>query len=511
MNPLVRVLTLLSLPLLASAQAAATNELQKQERAGNVFVGGDCNDSFENGTDSSTLKEAKKKKLLLPTSTIFDTIASASENTAVCGDPLVISNLVCQYFFDDEYFEDVCKGHFCAPDSKDLFSTRTGGLDEPCKMDQTSCVTDDDGDKLICRWDCAAAGTETIIGVKQPRGKCADLFYLKRNATLCDEDDYYFDCLRACRTVAVSVSSADDCSEPYDDTSFRKTVVCLPQFDLSTKHNDLPIQDLPIQDEPVLIANSVRNDLIKSGSFFKPGIWTDTGHCVMRICGMEELDFEESVRSKVKKIEGGGTVDQKAEQRLIKHRICPDAHNFAEIYGMYSFAQNLRIFDPPALNPQYCRGYDSAHPCGTEHIDRWPGVTCKNGKVISIKISGKKKYGSCCGENKPPLPNKSCILKGVIPSQIKYLKNLEELSLDNHLIKGPIPPIGELDKLKILQLSLNNMDGTLPQDLYSLENLEILDINDNNFMGTISYDIENMKALELVSVYNNKFEGEIPW
>ena len=117
--------------------------------------------------------------------------------------------------------------------------------------------------------------------------------------------------------------------------------------------------------------------------------------------------------------------------------------------------------------------------------------------------------GSCCG--KTPLPNKSCILKGEIPSQINHLEHLQVLSLYKHHIAGGIPPIGKLQNLKILQLSVKNMSGPLPKELYSLENLEILDIHDNNFVGTISHDIENTKALELLSLYNNKFDCEIPW
>jgi len=102
-------------------------------------------------------------------------------------------------------------------------------------------------------------------------------------------------------------------------------------------------------------------------------------------------------------------------------------------------------------------------------------------------------------------------LKGEIPSQINHLEHLQVLSLYKHHIAGGIPPIGKLQNLKILQLSVKNMSGPLPKELYSLENLEILDIHDNNFVGTISHDIENTKALELLSLYNNKFDCEIPW
>jgi len=105
------------------------------------------------------------------------------------------------------------------------------------------------------------------------------------------------------------------------------------------------------------------------------------------------LEFRRKVKLKVQKIEGKRTVNDEALQRLPDCRICPDEHNFAEIYGMYSFASKLRMFDPPSWNPQSCRGYDTCYPCGSKNIEKWPGITCDNGNVISINISGKKKYG----------------------------------------------------------------------------------------------------------------------
>mmetsp|Transcript_28285 Transcript_28285/g.56667 ORF Transcript_28285/g.56667 Transcript_28285/m.56667 type:complete len:173 (+) Transcript_28285:287-805(+) len=48
----------------------------------------------------------------------------------------------------------------------------------------------------------------------------------------CQTSIVYQTCLRVCRTVAVSVSSNDVCAEPYsyDNTSFRKLLVCQPQI-----------------------------------------------------------------------------------------------------------------------------------------------------------------------------------------------------------------------------------------------------------------------------------------
>jgi len=194
----------------------------------------------------------------------------------------------------------------------------------------------------------------------------------------------YHTCLQVCWTVAVSISSRDDCSEPSDNTSFKKLLVCQPQF---FEDGDL------FGTNVALIWYDVEND--DDASLNLPGIWTDTGHCMMLICGLKEMAFLESVKSKVQKIKGKWTVNDETLQRLLDCRICPDEHNFAEIYGMYSFASQLLMFDPPSWNPQVCRGYNACYPCGSKNIEKWPGITCDNRNVVSIKISGKKKYGTC--------------------------------------------------------------------------------------------------------------------
>ena len=110
----------------------------------------------------------------------------------------------------------------------------------------------------------------------------------------CQTSIVYHIFLRVCRTVAVSVSSRDDCSEPYDNTRFRKLLVCQPQF----RQIDQEVGS----NEALIITDTDGNSLSR------PGIWTDTGHCVMLICKLEEMAFLESVKSKVQKIKGKRTV-----------------------------------------------------------------------------------------------------------------------------------------------------------------------------------------------------------
>jgi len=81
----------------------------------------------------------------------------------------------------------------------------------------------------------------------------------------------------------------------------------------------------------------------------------------MLICGDDEDEYIRKVEAKVQNIEAGKeTVNDKALHRLLDCRICPDDYNFAELYGMYSFASALRMFDP-----LICGDDEDEYLCGT--------------------------------------------------------------------------------------------------------------------------------------------------
>ncbi|MED6131597.1 hypothetical protein PIB30_011200, partial [Stylosanthes scabra] len=57
---------------------------------------------------------------------------------------------------------------------------------------------------------------------------------------------------------------------------------------------------------------------------------------------------------------------------------------------------------------------------------------------------------------------------------------VETMGLLNKLLEGEIPQvIGELDSLKVLNLSHNRLTGTIPECLGNLRNLEWLDLSWN--------------------------------
>lgn len=79
-------------------------------------------------------------------------------------------------------------------------------------------------------------------------------------------------------------------------------------------------------------------------------------------------------------------------------------------------------------------------------------------------------------------------------------------------LSGPIPSeLALLTGLTILNFRTTNMDGTLPEELYSgLSSLEQIDLTGAKFSGTISPSLGLWSHLEDFFIADNNFSGQIP-
>ncbi|KAM7267970.1 hypothetical protein ACFE04_010136 [Oxalis oulophora] len=102
-----------------------------------------------------------------------------------------------------------------------------------------------------------------------------------------------------------------------------------------------------------------------------------------------------------------------------------------------------------------------------------------------------------------------CSWQGVLCDSTKnYIIQLMASSLT---LTGPIPDntIGKLSKLQSLDLS-NNKITALPSDIWSLGLLRTLNMSSNQISGSLANNIGNFGMLEIFDVSSNNFSGEIP-
>lgn len=93
-----------------------------------------------------------------------------------------------------------------------------------------------------------------------------------------------------------------------------------------------------------------------------------------------------------------------------------------------------------------------------------------------------------------------------IPAEIGNMTNLGYLDLSNNQITGSIPSeIGNLNMLSILNLDYNKLAGSIPSEIGNLTNLTKLKLN-NNKLDIISAIILN--ALDSLWIQNNHFTFE---
>ncbi|KAK8648247.1 hypothetical protein V6N13_129006 [Hibiscus sabdariffa] len=101
-------------------------------------------------------------------------------------------------------------------------------------------------------------------------------------------------------------------------------------------------------------------------------------------------------------------------------------------------------------------------------------------------------------------------LEGGIPQNIGKLSSLKALYLAYNQLNSslPIPGLCELRRLQVLDIHNNSFEGTLPPCLSNLTSLKILDLHDNLFSGPFTPNsIGSQKFLQFIDISNNYFEG----
>lgn len=102
-------------------------------------------------------------------------------------------------------------------------------------------------------------------------------------------------------------------------------------------------------------------------------------------------------------------------------------------------------------------------------------------------------------------------LDGTIPSELGALTNLEKLNFSKNQLRGTIPPeLGNLTNLRFLDLYEIRLSGPIPPEFGDLTKLEALALFKNNLRGTIPSDLANLINLGWLLLWGNQLDGTIP-
>ncbi|GKV43691.1 hypothetical protein SLEP1_g50952 [Rubroshorea leprosula] len=96
-------------------------------------------------------------------------------------------------------------------------------------------------------------------------------------------------------------------------------------------------------------------------------------------------------------------------------------------------------------------------------------------------------------------------LSGSIPYSIAKLSELKLLDLSNNQLSGSIPDsIGQLSKLKGILFSSNQLSGGIPYSLRQLSKLRTIYLSSNQLCGSIPDSIKQLAKLKSIDLSNNQ-------
>lgn len=101
---------------------------------------------------------------------------------------------------------------------------------------------------------------------------------------------------------------------------------------------------------------------------------------------------------------------------------------------------------------------------------------------------------------------------GSLPTELAALSKLEHLSLEHNQITGSLEVLSQSESLKLLALGNNKITGALTEDMLSTWfRLADLDLSDNEMGGTLPSNLLDAQSLVTIDLHGNKFYGTIPF
>ena len=133
----------------------------------------------------------------------------------------------------------------------------------------------------------------------------------------------------------------------------------------------------------------------------------------------------------------------------------------------------------------------------------WYGITCRSSRWPREII-----HIDLSGNN----------LTGTLPGDLAFLQELQSIRIDNsgpgvrlRKLTGQIPTtLGDLEHLEVLSLGNNAFTGTIPAELGNLPNLRELSLEDNELEGPVPERLGQLLQLQRLNLSGNGLGGPIP-
>jgi len=117
---------------------------------------------------------------------------------------------------------------------------------------------------------------------------------------------------------------------------------------------------------------------------------------------------------------------------------------------------------------------------------------------------------TCSGGDVEQLDLSDNQLSGTIPAELGNLTRLTSLDLNSNQLSGSIPAeLGNLSNIENLLLTANELSGSIPAELGNLSNLKYLYLSYNQLTGTIPPELGNLSNLKYLNLSYNQLTGTI--
>ncbi|MCD7468867.1 hypothetical protein HAX54_007413 [Datura stramonium] len=179
--------------------------------------------------------------------------------------------------------------------------------------------------------------------------------------------------------------------------------------------------------------------------------------------------------------------------------------------------QNNSLLDSWSPSPASAKNSSGLGERSSDACRDWYGVICVDGRINRLNITNASVIGTLYDFPFSSLRFLEYVdlsmnqLSGTIPFEIGKLTNLVYLNLSSNQILGTLPPqIGSLTKLKTLCISENRLNGSIPVEIGKLVNLVEACLRKNQLTGNIPPEIGNLISAKLFYASYNELCGPIP-